>query len=1130
MKIKYFGDTLKEDDYNSNGEINFEKYSGERVELLTASDRMSARDINRPIRSILEDVENNHELLQSLCKTLYGDKSSGAIPDIYEEMDPNGLIGGRFFDNSNFYLRIPTGAFIAHVDDKYFKDHKYTFTEGEKFARNLYIDTDHNSIVVFNRPNLELYEREIGEHFNINLRDQDNNIDVSVVNYDIEEKYNQVVVDADGNSSTEPRTRLKRKVGYYCNYKRTVYTETEEARIPNSGYSNNVFDFTSTIANFLGNYFTTKDDFFSLEEIVRVNPDWANGEYIVFFNPLTKKEYDKVLVSLSFSKRFGITRKDYFDENLDGSCVRMFHVSLKFTKKAGALTAVVPSIKTNYIKKIDRSTLTLKNIELTNAINNLVVQKIGANVNLSDAHMAYSANEYGNVAIGVKTLGYPQKNGKDQDPTQYEQANKTAIGQYNIAIGPHAMRNTTGAPSKNVGIGYRALLNVQNGAENIEIGSGTGFPVGRSKFINIGDNIYSAGTPTISNENTVIGRSNIYRLSSLGTKNIILGHYNTSTTTTLTNYKDTNHVGDNNVVLGNLNKLTSIANNNTIIGYMNENVSSTSDNVILGNKNFSATFAMESGNIVIGNGNAQNATSSASSPVLGDNNAIIGHKNIVGTDGNYYAPTSKLTNNYIFGANNIGGGDSNTLIGCNNNTRNYAGSNIVIGKGNKVVGKSEMNSTANIVMGFTNSVESSTGSTTQSFLMGNNNRFTDSNYAVGIGISNTSKKCTSPVIIGSRNTVSNADNSFVISRSFTLDSGYATSVVIGCNSGQKFGGISSTNQLILGPLSGMKFYNGDIDYSDGGVSLAAEGDTEPTPQTSQCFLKLSGNNEKVNANIYAKKINVDASELYTSGSLKAAYTVRAERMLKQNISGASVLENVPEGVPCAGEITSTSAIDIALANSKSFIGTVKDGTVLNNVISVRRSNGFEGTNGSKIGFYLKTNFGGMTDTVEKNTASKDNTKNSNQDNKGHIMFAKQVLNATDNTTTWEKNYLLDTYGNQVIDHSLAIKENLKIQGKILATEVTITSARELKKNIVPTTHKAVEEINKIKIVDFNYKTDENNENPKVGFIADDTDAIFSTREHNTIDIYNTLGMLLKAVQELSAENKELKEKIEKLEK
>ena len=101
---------------------------------------------------------------------------------------------------------------------------------------------------------------------------------------------------------------------------------------------------------------------------------------------------------------------------------------------------------------------------------------------------------------------------------------------------------------------------------------------------------------------------------------------------------------------------------------------------------------------------------------------------------------------------------------------------------------------------------------------------------------------------------------------------------------------------------------------------------------------------------------------------------------------------------------------------------------------------------------------------------------------------------------------------------------------IKAKSFIANSARSLKTDIRPTKYNAIDEINKIEVVDFYFKSDNKKENPKVGFIADDTDPIFSTKEKNSMDLYNTCGMLLKAVQELSAENKELRKRIEKLEK
>lgn len=85
------------------------------------------------------------------------------------------------------------------------------------------------------------------------------------------------------------------------------------------------------------------------------------------------------------------------------------------------------------------------------------------------------------------------------------------------------------------------------------------------------------------------------------------------------------------------------------------------------------------------------------------------------------------------------------------------------------------------------------------------------------------------------------------------------------------------------------------------------------------------------------------------------------------------------------------------------------------------------------------------------------------------------------------------------------------------------SARELKKNIKPYKENAIDKINDIDIVSFNLK-DDKNKDFKVGFIADDTDELFATSEHNAIDYNNCIGMLLKAVQELSAKIKKLESK------
>lgn len=95
---------------------------------------------------------------------------------------------------------------------------------------------------------------------------------------------------------------------------------------------------------------------------------------------------------------------------------------------------------------------------------------------------------------------------------------------------------------------------------------------------------------------------------------------------------------------------------------------------------------------------------------------------------------------------------------------------------------------------------------------------------------------------------------------------------------------------------------------------------------------------------------------------------------------------------------------------------------------------------------------------------------------------------------------------------------------IQCTGFYVSSLRSLKENIEPTKVKAVDLINSQEIVDFNYKADKDKAH-KVGLIADDSDPLFLDKKGETVDLYNICGILMKAVQELSARVKELESKI-----
>ena len=95
---------------------------------------------------------------------------------------------------------------------------------------------------------------------------------------------------------------------------------------------------------------------------------------------------------------------------------------------------------------------------------------------------------------------------------------------------------------------------------------------------------------------------------------------------------------------------------------------------------------------------------------------------------------------------------------------------------------------------------------------------------------------------------------------------------------------------------------------------------------------------------------------------------------------------------------------------------------------------------------------------------------------------------------------------------------------LYASGFYVSSLRSLKENIEPTKVKATDLINSQEIVDFNYKADEDKAH-KVGLIADDSDPLFLDKKGETVDLYNTCGILMKAVQELSKRVEELERKL-----
>ena len=125
------------------------------------------------------------------------------------------------------------------------------------------------------------------------------------------------------------------------------------------------------------------------------------------------------------------------------------------------------------------------------------------------------------------------------------------------------------------------------------------------------------------------------------------------------------------------------------------------------------------------------------------------------------------------------------------------------------------------------------------------------------------------------------------------------------------------------------------------------------------------------------------------------------------------------------------------------------------------------------------------------------------------------------------------YNNSIIisngsSNSAFTNSNIYVSGDtIYAGAYYQNSSRELKTNITPFDKDAIELLKRVSVVTFYYKND--TFTPHIGFIAEDTPTELSGVNQNMMDVASVTGTLIKAVQELQAQNDSLVARIEALE-
>ncbi|GHV79028.1 hypothetical protein AGMMS49944_08190 [Spirochaetia bacterium] len=94
-------------------------------------------------------------------------------------------------------------------------------------------------------------------------------------------------------------------------------------------------------------------------------------------------------------------------------------------------------------------------------------------------------------------------------------------------------------------------------------------------------------------------------------------------------------------------------------------------------------------------------------------------------------------------------------------------------------------------------------------------------------------------------------------------------------------------------------------------------------------------------------------------------------------------------------------------------------------------------------------------------------------------------------------------------------------GPLTAPYFNATSTKEAKQDIKPFEDSALDIIKDLNIVSYNFKTDDKGE-PQIGFIAEETTPLLSGKDQKSMKINTTIGLLLKSIQELTAEVEQLK--------
>ena len=265
--------------------------------------------------------------------------------------------------------------------------------------------------------------------------------------------------------------------------------------------------------------------------------------------------------------------------------------------------------------------------------------------------------------------------------------------------------------------------------------------------------------------------------------------------------------------------------------------------------------------------------------------------------------------------------------------------------------------------------------------------------------------------------------------------------------------------------------------------------------------------EEMNAAITAKadEINLEVSKKVDDEELTGAnITLRINEDTSEATINADKISLEGKEINLTGDDITISSTNFNVDNNGNVV--LKDDSTSSIYTSFKIIN----TNGDRYAI-LKPN------TLElENEANGNYIHNNVTDGSSHIYMKYDTKRVEIQTTTSEASiWLTDGNNNTTITPS-----------GITTPNVTQTSLESIKKNINKFTKNATDIINNSDIYEYNLKSDKDTDKKLIGFIIGEnykTPSEVISKEGQAVELYSAIGILWKAVQEMSEEIKQLKE-------